>query len=81
MNDKQLIQPYKLGAITTDQFLQNLLQIFPFLNDIDTAHEALAGLNDGESYSHDQETWKKRLNWVFPQRMLLMRTSFLMIQN
>lgn len=30
MNDKQLIQPYKLGAINTEQFLRNLLHIFPF---------------------------------------------------
>ena len=53
MNDKQLIQPYKLGAISTEQFLQNLLQIFPFLRDVAVEQEAMVGLNGGESYSHE----------------------------
>ena len=53
MNEKKLIQPYKLGAISTAQFLQNLLQIFPFLRDVRADEEALDGLNGGESYSHD----------------------------
>ena len=53
MNDKQLIQPYKLGAISTEQFLQNLLQIFPFLRDVAAEQEAMVGLNGGESYSHE----------------------------
>lgn len=53
MNDKQLIQPYKLGAINTEQFLQNLLQIFPFLHDVDVEQDTMIGLNEGESYSHD----------------------------
>lgn len=53
MNDKQLIQPYKLGSINTEQFLQNLLQIFPFLRDIAAEQEAMVGLNGGESYSHE----------------------------
>ncbi|MDI1351912.1 MAG: hypothetical protein PSV35_03940, partial [bacterium] len=53
MNDKQLIQPYKLGAINTEQFLQNLLQIFPFLRDVAAEQEAMVGLNGGQSYSHE----------------------------
>jgi hypothetical protein len=53
MNDKQLIQPYKLGAINTQQFLQNLLQIFPFLRDVVAEQEAMVGLNGGESYSRE----------------------------
>lgn len=52
MNDKQLIQPYKLGAINTEQFLQNLLQIFPFLRDVPAEQETMVRLNGGESYSH-----------------------------
>jgi hypothetical protein len=52
MNDKQLIQPYKLGAINTEQFLRNLLQIFPFLRDVAAEQEGMVGLNGGESYSH-----------------------------
>lgn len=53
MNDKQLIQPYKLGAINTEQFLQNLLQIFPFLRDIQAEQEGMGCLNEGESYTHE----------------------------
>ena len=53
MNDKQLIQPYKLGAINTEQFLQNLLQIFPFLQDVGVEHVVMRGLNEGESYSNN----------------------------
>lgn len=53
MNDKQLIQPYKLGAINTEHFLENLLQIFPFLRDVAAEQEAMVGLNEGESYSHE----------------------------
>ncbi|NDH08605.1 MAG: hypothetical protein EBY16_03115 [Gammaproteobacteria bacterium] len=53
MQDKQLIEPYKLGAINTQQFLQNLLQIFPFLRDVVAEQEAIVGLNGGESYSHE----------------------------
>lgn len=53
MNDKRLIQPYKLGAINTEQFLQNLLQIFPFLRDVAAEYEPMVGLNGGESYSHE----------------------------
>ncbi len=53
INEKQLIQPYKLGAINTDQFLQNLLQIFPFLHNETIEQETLLGLNGNESYSHD----------------------------
>ena len=53
MNDKQLIQPYKLGAINTEHFLENLLQIFPFLRDVAAEQEATVGLNEGESYSHE----------------------------
>lgn len=53
MNDKQLIQPYKLGTINTEQFLQNLLQIFPFLRDVAEEDEAMLQLNEGESYSHE----------------------------
>jgi hypothetical protein len=30
-----LIEPYKLGNITTDEFLDNLSQIFYFMNDLD----------------------------------------------
>ena len=52
-NEKQLIQPYKLGAITTEQFLQNLLHIFPFLQDVPTEPETMIGINEGESYSED----------------------------
>ena len=48
MNDKQLIQPYKLGAINTEQFLRNLLQIFPFLRDVAAEQVAMVGLNGGE---------------------------------
>lgn len=53
MNDKQLIQPYKLGAINTGQFLQNLLKIFPFLSDVAAEHEFMIRLNEGESYSDE----------------------------
>lgn len=53
MNDKRLIHPYKLGAINTEQFLQNLLQIFPFLRDIAPEQEVMVGLNGGESYSRE----------------------------
>ena len=53
MNDKQLIQPYKLGAINTEQFLRNLLQIFPFLRDVAAEQVAMVGLNGGESYSDE----------------------------
>lgn len=53
LNNKQLIQPYKLGAINTEAFLQNLLQIFPFLRDISPEHEVMVGLNGGESYSQE----------------------------
>lgn len=53
MNDKQLIQPYKLGAINTEQFLQNLLKIFPFLREVRAEQEAIVGLNGSESYSHE----------------------------
>ncbi len=52
MNDKRLIQPYKLGAINTERFLQNLLEIFPFLRDIAPEQDVMVGLNGGESYSH-----------------------------
>jgi hypothetical protein len=53
MNDKKLIQPYKLGIINTEQFLQNLLQIFSFLQDIETEQETFVRLNEGESYKND----------------------------
>jgi hypothetical protein len=53
MNDKKLIQPYRLGAIDTELFLQNLLQIFPFLRDVTAEQEIIAKLNEGESYSDD----------------------------
>lgn len=53
MNDKQLIQPYKLGVINTEQFLRNLLQIFPFLGDVAAKQVAIVGLNGGESYSDE----------------------------
>ncbi len=53
MNDKHLIQPYKLGAINTEQFLQNLLQIFPFLHDVEAEQATMIELNGGESYSHE----------------------------
>lgn len=53
LNDKELIKPYKLGAINTGQFLNNLLQIFPFLQDITAEYETMLELNEGESYSHE----------------------------
>ena len=53
MNEKQLIQPYKLGAINTEQFLQNLLRIFPFLQDVAAEQEVMVGLNEGKSYLED----------------------------
>ncbi|WP_238585524.1 hypothetical protein [Legionella quateirensis] len=53
MNEQQLIQPYKLGAISTEQFLQNLLHIFPFLQEAEAEQETMIGLNGSESYSED----------------------------
>ncbi|HHI9465015.1 TPA: hypothetical protein ACU9KK_001571 [Legionella anisa] len=32
-NDSKLIQPYRLGKLTTEQFLERLLKIFSFLED------------------------------------------------
>ncbi|AHE66195.1 hypothetical protein [Legionella oakridgensis] len=52
-NDRKLIQPYRLGAIDTEQFLQNLLRIFPFLQDVEAEQEMMIGLNEGESYSRE----------------------------
>ena len=44
LNYKELIEPYKLGKISTDAFLENLSKIFPFMNDLskDSRHELLA---------------------------------------
>jgi hypothetical protein len=53
MNEKQLIQPYKLGTMNTEQFLRNLLDIFSFLRDVVAEQEVLVGLNEGESYSRN----------------------------
>ena len=52
MNNQQLIQPYRLGAINTEQFLQNLLQIFPFLQDLPDEQEGLTQLHVDKSYGH-----------------------------
>jgi len=68
INDKQLIQPYKLGVINTETFLQNLLQLFPFLRDIATEDETMIELNEGDSYSHDfalsllEHAWNKSID-------------------
>lgn len=53
MNDKQLIQPYRLGLISTLQFLQNLLALFPFLATLKHDEERLMLLNGGQSYSNN----------------------------
>ena len=50
---KQLIQPYKLGTISTEKFLHDLLQIFSFLRDVVDEQEVMVELNGGESYSHE----------------------------
>ncbi len=44
LNYTSLIEPYKLGKITTDQFLDNLSKIFYFMKDIDKSerHSILA---------------------------------------
>jgi hypothetical protein len=38
LNYKSLIEPYKLGNITTEQFLHNLTEIFYFMKDIDAGY-------------------------------------------
>lgn len=65
MHDKQLIQPYKLGAITTEQFLKNLLTIFSFLEGVTPRNEDLVRMSSKNSYSHDvalamlKEAWNE----------------------
>ncbi|CDZ77571.1 hypothetical protein BN59_01855 [Legionella massiliensis] len=47
MKYQELIEPYRLGQITTDQFLANLAAIFDFLEESDLDQEALT----------DDESW------------------------
>lgn len=51
MNDKELIQPYKLGQINTTEFLQNLLSIFSFLNDITGEQKGAVSVDNISPYS------------------------------
>lgn len=67
-NYNQLIRPYELGAINTAVFLNNLLQIFPFLRDVDAPQEVMDQLNEGESYTDNfalsllEEAWNKTVD-------------------
>lgn len=66
-NDKSLIQPYRLGLISTEQFLNNLLSLFPFLKDLEGEEEELVALNGGQSYQGNyasallEEAWNKSI--------------------
>ena len=68
MNYKNLIEPYKLGMMNTEQFLQNLLQLFPFLRDVGVEMESLVGLNeptcDSEQFAFSllEKAWNKSID-------------------
>lgn len=53
IHNKKLIEPYQLGMISTKEFLQNLIKIFPFLRHADAQEEFIPKLNVSESYSDE----------------------------
>jgi len=70
MNYKNLIEPYKLGTMNTQQFLQSLLQIFPFLREAEAVadKQPLVGLKEraGDSeqvaFSLLEKAWNKSID-------------------
>ncbi|TAL65023.1 MAG: hypothetical protein EPN84_02250 [Legionella sp.] len=52
-HDRSLIQPYRLGAVTTPQFLSQLQGLFPFLNDLSNDQDSLRSTDTAVSLLED----------------------------
>ncbi|KTD42177.1 hypothetical protein [Legionella parisiensis] len=68
-NDSKLIQPYRLGKLTTGQFLERLLKIFSFLNDVTPEERVLEELKSKQLYSDTfaimllENAWNSQIGW------------------
>ena len=69
MNDSKLIQPYRLGKLTTEQFLERLLQIFSFLKNVTPKKGEMERLQSKQLYSTTfpmmllEEAWNSQVGW------------------
>ncbi|HHF0525236.1 TPA: hypothetical protein ACTUT5_001093 [Legionella anisa] len=68
-NDSKLIQPYRLGKLTTEQFLERLLKIFSFLEDATPEKGDMEELKDKQLYSNTfakmllEDAWNSQVGW------------------
>ncbi|CAM2985811.1 Uncharacterised protein [Legionella steigerwaltii] len=68
-NDSKLIQPYRLGKLTTEQFLERLLHIFSFLEDATPKSGEMERLKSKQLYSKTfekmllEEAWNSQIGW------------------
>lgn len=69
MNDSKLIQPYRLGKLTTEQFLERLLQIFSFLKNVTPKKGEMERLQSKQLYATTfpmmllEEAWNSQVGW------------------
>ncbi|MCW8409920.1 hypothetical protein OQJ13_13150 [Legionella sp. PATHC035] len=68
-NDSKLIQPYRLGMLSTEQFLERLLHIFSFLKDATPELGELEQLRSKQLYSKTfammllENAWNSQISW------------------
>ncbi|MCE0722959.1 MULTISPECIES: hypothetical protein [Legionella] len=68
-NDSKLIQPYRLGKLTTEQFLERLLKIFSFLEDATPEEGEMEELKGKQLYSNTfarmllENAWNSQVEW------------------
>ncbi|MGM9452043.1 hypothetical protein ACTAZI_01785 [Legionella bozemanae] len=68
-NNSKLIQPYRLGKLTTEEFLERLLEIFSFLKDATPAEGDMEELKGKQLYSNTfarmllEHAWNSQVEW------------------
>lgn len=69
VNDSKLIQPYRLGKLSTEQFLERLLQIFSFLKNAAPELGEMEELKSKHMYSQTfalmllENAWNSQIGW------------------